>query len=69
MALYWQRWRIEDPCKTVKRPLGLAYFWVGSLNGIAPQRWSTWLMYAVLVDLADDVTDTLAVPFNAMSLE
>ncbi|MEX1020959.1 MAG: transposase [Litorilinea sp.] len=69
VALYWQRWRIEDAYKTVKRLLGLAYFWVGSFNGIALQLWATWLMYAVLVDLADDVADTLAVPFNAISLE
>jgi len=69
VALYWQRWRIEDAYKTVKRLLGLAYFWVGSVNGIALQLWATWLMYAVLVDLADDVADTLSVPFNQVSLE
>lgn len=69
VALYWQRWRIEDAYKTVKRLLGLAYFWVGSVNGVALQLWATWLMYALLVDLADDVADTLAVPFNQVSLE
>jgi hypothetical protein len=69
VALYWQRWRIEDAYKTVKRLLGLAYFWVGSINGIALQLWATWLMYAVLVDLADDVAHTLSVPFNQVSLE
>ena len=69
VALYWQRWRIEDAYKTVKRLLGLAYFWVGSVNGIALQLWATWLMYAVLVDLTDDVADTLSVPFNQVSLE
>lgn len=69
VALYWQRWRIEDAYKTVKRLLGLAYFWVGSVNGIALQLWATWLMYAVLVDLADDVADTLTVSFNQVSLE
>ena len=69
VALYWQRWRIEDAYKTVKRLLGLAYFWVGSINGIALQLWATWLMYAVLVDLADDVADTLTMPFNSISLE
>ena len=69
VALYWQRWRIEDAYKTVKRLLGLAYFWVGSTNGIALQLWATWLMYAVLVDLTDDVADSLTVPFNQMSIE
>lgn len=69
VALYWQRWRIEDAYKTVKRLLGLAYFWVGSANGIALQLWATWLMYAVLVDLTDDVAESLALPFNQMSME
>lgn len=69
VALYWQRWRIEDAYKTVKRLLGLAYFWVGSANGVALQLWATWLMYAILVDLTDDVADTLSVPFNQVSLE
>jgi len=69
VALYWQRWRIEDAYKTVKRLLGLAYFWVGSVNGVTLQLWATWLMYAILVDLTDDVADTLSVPFNQVSLE
>lgn len=69
IALYWQRWRVEDAFKTVKRLLGLAYFWVGSDNGIALQLWATWLMYAVLVDLADEVAQTLAVPFAEISVE
>lgn len=69
VALYWQRWRIEDAYKTVKRLLGLAYFWVGSINGILLQLWATWLMYAVLVDLTDDVADALALPFNQISLD
>ena len=69
VALYWQRWRIEDAYKTVKRLLGLAYFWVGSINGVTLQLWATWLMYAILVDLTDDVADTLSVPFNQVSLE
>jgi hypothetical protein len=69
VALYWQRWRIEDAYKTVKRLLGLAYFWVGSVNGIALQLWATWLMYAVLVDLTADVADSLAIPFNQVSME
>ena len=69
VALYWQRWRIEDAYKTVKRLLGLAYFWVGSQNGVTLQLWATWLMYAVLVDLTDDVADTLGVPFAHISIE
>jgi hypothetical protein len=69
VAWYWQRWRIEDAYALVKRLLGLAYFWVGSQNGVELQRWATWLLYAVLVDLTDAVADALNQPFAALSLE
>jgi DDE family transposase len=68
-ALYRQRWRIEDAFAVVKRLLGLAYFWVGSANGIKTQVWATWLLYAVLVDLTDEVAAHLGQPFAAVSLE
>jgi len=38
----------------------LAYFWVGSLNSIQTQVWATWLLYAVLIDLTDNVRDGLS---------
>jgi hypothetical protein len=69
VALYWQRWRIEDAYNIVRRLLGLAYFWVGSQNGVALQLWATWLLYAVLVDLTDAVAERLNKPFAALSLE
>jgi hypothetical protein len=69
LALYAQRWRIEDAFNTIKRLLGLAYFWVGSLNGILVQIWSTWVLYAVLVDFTDEVAQALHLPFQALSLE
>jgi hypothetical protein len=69
VALYWQRWRIEDAYAIVKRLLGLAYFWVGSQNGVLLQLWATWLLYAVLVDLTDAVAETLNEPFAAISIE
>ena len=69
VALYWQRWRIEDAFNLVKRLLGLAYFWTGSANGIQVQLWATWLVYAVLIDLTDAVADVLHVPFHALSVE
>lgn len=69
VALYWQRWRIEDAYAIVKRLLGLAYFWVGSENGVQLQLWATWLLYAVLVDLADAVAEALNRPMAALSLE
>ena len=69
VALYYQRWRIEDGYAVVKRLLGLAYFWVGSANGVQLQLWATWLLYAVLVDLTDAVAEELQQPFAALSLE
>jgi hypothetical protein len=68
-ALYWQRWRIEDAFNIVKRLLGLAYFWVGSVNGVMVQVWATWLLYAVLVDLTDAVAEQLKQPFGELSME
>lgn len=69
VALYAQRWRIEEAFLVVKRLLGLAYLWVGALNGIQTQVWATWLLYAVLVDLTDDLANTVQQPFAAVSLE
>jgi hypothetical protein len=69
VALYWQRWRIEDSFNVIKRLLGLAYFWTGSINGIQLQLWATWILYAVLVDLTDAVAEALNRPFHALSME
>jgi len=69
VALYYQRWRIEDAFNIVKRLLGLAFFWVGSSNGVQVQLWATWLLYAVLVDLTQAVAEKLNQPFRALSLE
>lgn len=69
VALYYQRWRIEDGYAVVKRLLGLAYFWGGAQNGVQLQLWATWLLYAVLVDLTDAVAEELDQPFAALSLE
>ena len=68
-ALYQARWRIEDAFHAVKRLLGLAYFFSGSQNAVGLQLWMTWLLYAVLVDLADEVAEHLAKPFHRISLE
>ena len=69
VALYWQRWRIEDAYAIVKRLLGLAYFWTGAENGVCLQLWATWILYAVLVDLTDAVAEALNQPFAAISIE
>jgi hypothetical protein len=69
VALYWQRWRIEDAYAIVKRLLGLAYFWCGAQNAVEIQVWATWLLYAVLVDLTDSIAEALNQPFAAISIE
>jgi hypothetical protein len=69
VALYWQRWRIEDAYAVAKRLLGLAYFWCGSQNAVELQIWASWLLYAVLVDLTDAVAEALIQPFAALSME
>jgi len=69
VALYWQRWRIEDAYNIAKRLLGLAYFWCGAQNAVEMQVWATWLLYVVLIDLTDAVAETLNKPFAAISIE
>lgn len=69
VALYWQRWRLEDAFNAVKRLLGLAYLWTGAENGVCVQLWATWLLYAVLVDLTDAVAERLGQPMAALSQE
>lgn len=68
-ALYQQRWRIEDAFNAAKRLLGLAYFYVGSINGVQVQVWATWLLYVVLVDLTDQIAEVLERPFEDISME
>jgi hypothetical protein len=69
VELYRLRWRIEEAFLLTKRLLGLSYLWTGAANGIALQIWVTWLLYAILVDLADEVADTLQLPLDRISLE
>jgi hypothetical protein len=69
VALYWQRWRIEDAYTIVKRILGLAFFWSGAQNAIEMQLAATWILYAVLVDLTDAVAQALNTRFAALSME
>jgi len=69
VALYLQRWRIEDAYHVAKRLLGLAFFGTGAENGVELQVWATWLVYGVLVDLTDAVAATLHRPVATVSLE
>jgi hypothetical protein len=68
-ALYRQRWSIEDAFNVVKRLLGLAYFWTGSVRGVLLQIWATWMLYGVLVDLTDAIAEVLGKPFMDISME
>jgi hypothetical protein len=67
--LYGRRWSIEEVFRSVKRLLGLSYIWAGSVNSIQLQVWSTWLIYAMLVDLTDAIADRLHTLFEALSIE
>jgi Transposase DDE domain len=67
--LYAERWRIEEAFNLVKRLLGLAYSWSGAENAIQIQVWATWLLYAVLQDLTDEVAAGLGRPVGAVSVE
>ena len=67
--LYSRRWRIEESFLLLQRLLGLSYLWTGSINGIKLQLWATWLLYAVLIDLSDEVADELTLPMNSISVE
>ena len=66
--LYDRRWKIEEAFLVTKRLLGLSYLWSGAYNAIALQVWASWLLYAVLVDLADAIANELGHPLDAMSL-
>lgn len=69
VVLYEKRWRIETMFLLVKRLLDLSYLWVGGLNGVRLQLWATFLFYAVLIDLCDDVADELGLSLDRISVE
>lgn len=67
--LYRCRWRIEDAFALTKRLLGLAYLWVGDINGVQIQIVCTWLFYGVLNDLCTEVSIALQQPIERISVE
>jgi hypothetical protein len=69
VALYDARWSVETTFLLVKRLLDLAYLWVGSLNGVKVQVFATFLFYAILIDLCDDVADQLGLALEQISVE
>jgi hypothetical protein len=69
VELYQHRWHIEGAFLLVKRLLDLAYLHVSSINGVKLQLWATWLFYAVLIDLCDDVAQALHKPLDRIAVE
>lgn len=69
VALYDARWSVETTFLLVKRLLDLSYLWVGSLNGVKVQVFATFLFYAILIDLCDDVADQLGLALEQISVE
>ena len=69
VALYDARWSIESCFLLIKRLLDLAYLWVGSLNGVKIQVFATFLFYAILIDLCDDVAEQLGLGLEQISVE
>jgi len=69
VVTYAARWKIETTFLLVKRLLGLSYLWVGSVNGVQLQVYATFLFYAILLDLCDDVAEALQVPLAQVSVE
>jgi len=67
--LYGRRWRIEEAFSLVKRLLNLSYLWTGAVNGIQLQVWATFLLYAVLIDLCDQIADVKQLPLDRISVE
>ncbi|MCO5220495.1 MAG: IS4 family transposase [Thermomicrobiales bacterium] len=69
IALFTQRWRIEDAFLQCKRLLHLSYLWGSTANAIALQVWTTVLLYAMLVDLCGELGQALAVSAERISVE
>lgn len=67
--LYRRRWRIEEAFLLTKRLLGLSYLWVGGRNGVQIQIYATWIFYAVLLDVCQQVAVALAQPQDRISVE
>ena len=67
--LYRRRWKIEDAFLLTKRLLGLSYLWVSSNNGVEIQIYATWIFYAVLIDLSNEVALALKQPVERISVE
>jgi hypothetical protein len=67
--LYRRRWRIEDAFLVTKRVLDLAYLWKASANGVQLQLYATFLFYLVLLNVCQQVAQSLNEPLEQISVE
>ena len=67
--LYRRRWRIEDAFLVTKRLLDLAYLWKASANGVQLQLYATFLFYLVLLNVCQQVAQSLNEPLERISME
>ena len=67
--LYRRRWRIEDAFLVTKRVLDLAYLWKASANGVQLQLYATFLFYLVLLNVCQQVAQSLNEPLERISVE
>jgi hypothetical protein len=67
--LYRRRWRIEDAFLVTKRVLDLAYLWKASANGVQLQLYATFLFYLVLLNVCQQVGQSLNEPLEHISVE
>jgi hypothetical protein len=67
--LYRRRWRIEDAFLITKRVLNLAYLWKASANGVQLQLYATFLFYLVLLNVCQQVAQSLNEPLEQISVE
>lgn len=67
--LYRRRWRIADAFLVTKRVLDLAYLWKASANGVQLQLYATFLFYLVLLNVCQQVAQSLNEPLERISVE
>jgi hypothetical protein len=67
--LYRHRWRLEDAFLVTKRGLDLAYLWKASPKGIQLQLYATLLFYLVLLNVCQQVAQSLNEPLAQISVE
>ena len=67
--LYRHRWRIEDAFLVTKRVLDLAYLWTASPHGLPLQLYATLLFYLVLLNVCQQVAQSLNEPLEQISVE